>query len=199
MLKKILWGLLIFFAIGVGLYPYLYLLIDMSEGFLAGKSTEILSDQIWNITFHTHIYLGGLALLIGWTQFVKSIRTKKIHVHRTIGKIYILSVLISGVAGLHIAYYADGGIASQLGFSFLAAFWLFTTTMAYVAIRKKQIAKHRRWMIMSYSLTFAAVTLRLWIPILPPLLNIEFIEAYRIISWLAWVPNLGVGFWIGRK
>ena len=61
---------------------------------------ELLSDPIWNFQFYTHIYLGGIALIIGWTQFVKQLRTKNTGLDMTIGKIYILSVLISGIAGL---------------------------------------------------------------------------------------------------
>jgi hypothetical protein len=44
-------------------------------------------------------------------------------------------------------------------------------------------------MIRSFALTFAAVTLRLYLP-LAALLSINFVDAYRAISFLAWLPNL---------
>lgn len=46
-------------------------------------------------------------------------------------------------------------------------------------------------MIRSFALTFAAVTLRLYLPIaqLPPS---EFDAAYRAISFLCWLPSLVV-------
>ena len=44
-------------------------------------------------------------------------------------------------------------------------------------------------MIRSFALTFAAVTLRLYLPLVP-LLGISFVDGYRAISFLAWVPNL---------
>lgn len=68
--------------------------------------------------------------------------------------------------------------------------WLFTTIMAYTTIRKKKNKEHQKWMIRSYALCFAAVTLRLWMPILPAVFNLDFNEAYPIISWLCWVPNI---------
>ena len=52
-----------------------------------------------------------------------------------------------------------------------------------------QYATHRRWMIRSLSLTFAAVTLRLMLPMIP-LTGLAFVEGYRAISFLCWVPNL---------
>jgi hypothetical protein len=44
-------------------------------------------------------------------------------------------------------------------------------------------------MVRNYALTFAAVTLRLWL-ILFQVTEVEFIEAYISVAWLSWVPNL---------
>ena len=49
--------------------------------------------------------------------------------------------------------------------------------------------RHERWMIRSFSLTFAAVTLRLYIPI-GMIAGFPFNQAYVAIAWLCWVPNL---------
>ena len=44
-------------------------------------------------------------------------------------------------------------------------------------------------MIRSFALTFAAVTLRLYIPA-SQMAGIPFDTAYPVIAWLCWVPNL---------
>lgn len=190
-MKKISWFLFAFFAVGVGLYPVIYLFVDMRiAGLLATKSAELLSNNFWNTSFYLHIGFGGLSLLIGWIQFSKKFRTKHLQVHRLLGKVYVLSVIISGLAGLHIAVFATGGITAQAGFFLLAVFWLFTTSQAYMAIGARNIEQHEKWMIRSYALTFAAVTLRLWMPLLIGLAAMQFMEAYRLIAWLCWIPNL---------
>ncbi len=190
-LNKIVWVLFIILAIAIGLYPFIYLIVDMkSNGLLGSKSQELLSTAIYNVGFYTHIFLGALALLIGWSQFSKKWRLKNIKLHRTIGKIYVVAALLSGLAGLYIAFYATGGIETKLGFGILAVLWLTTTTVAFISIKNKKIIAHQKWMIRSYALCFAAVTLRLWMPILPAVFNLKFIESYSIISWLCWVPNL---------
>ena len=190
-LNKIVWVLFIILAIAIGLYPFIYLIVDMkSNGLLGSKSQELLSTVIYNVGFYTHIFLGALALLIGWSQFSKKWRLKNIKLHRTIGKIYVVAALLSGLAGLYIAFYATGGIETKLGFGILAVLWLTTTTVAFISIKNKKIIAHQKWMIRSYALCFAAVTLRLWMPILPAVFNLKFIESYSIISWLCWVPNL---------
>ena len=71
-------------------------------------------------------------------------------------------------------------------------------------IMRGRIADHRRWMIRSFSLVFAGVTLRLilgtytaaegsvhsWLP---------FHTVYMATAWLCWVPNLLIALWITRS
>jgi uncharacterized membrane protein len=189
-MKILGWAFFIFFSVTVGLYPLAYLLADMSYGLLASKSVELLQDNIWYTAFYQHIFLGAIALLIGWSQFSKRFRNKNSSAHRTLGKVYLIAVALSGTAGLFIALYATGGFISILGFSGLAIAWLFTSLQAYVAIRKKEIDQHQYWMIRSYALCWAAVTLRIWLPLFQFGFGMDFFIAYKIIAWLCWVPNL---------
>lgn len=189
-MKKLLWVLFILLAVSIGFYPLFYLFLDMSGGLLATKPLLLLESSLWNLAFYLHISFGGIALLVGWSQFSVSFREIRLKLHRYLGKLYVLSIIISGITGLYVAYYASGGLMSQLGFGSLALFWLFTTSWAYLTIRRKEIAQHRIWMMRSYAFTFAAVTLRFWIPFLVGVCSMDFIEAYRITSWLCWIPNL---------
>ena len=189
--SKIRYWVIAVFSIVIGLYPLIYLIVDMeSEGFLKSKPATILSNSLWRIAFFTHVYLGGISLLVGWSQFSKRIRGKRLKLHRLLGKIYVVCVLISAITGFYVALFANGGIVSQLGFSFLAIGWFYTTLKAYTTIKKSDVESHRKWMIRSYAFTLAAVTLRLWLPTLPLVLSISFEEAYIITSWLCWVPNI---------
>lgn len=189
-----------FFAIGVGLYPIFFaLLIPKTESLLGAKPIELIESVYYLPIFYTHIFLGGLALLAGFSQFFKSLRRKRLQLHRTLGKIYVVAVILSGIAGLIIAYFASGGLVAAVGFSALAVLWLYTTGNAYTSIRKKKIEAHQRWMIRSYALCFAAVTLRVYLP-LTQIAGIEFESAYRVIAWACWVPNLLVAeFYFIRK
>ena len=198
-LNGTLWFFFAFLAIGVGLYPLLYFFIDESQGLLSQKSPELLENMVWNTAFRLHIFLGGLTLLTGWSQFIESIRTNRLSLHRTLGKIYVLSVLISGISGLYIAFYATGGAIAQWGFGLLAVAWLITTYVAFSKIRKLELDAHKHWMIRSFALAFAAVTLRIYLPFMQAVLGMNFIDAYLIVAWLCWVPNLMVAEIIVRS
>ena len=146
------------------------------------------------------IYLGGIALLAGFSQFFKRLRAKRPGLHRALGKVYVFSVLLSGTAGFAIALHASGGFLASLGFACLAVLWLYTTVMAFTAIRENRLNSHQHWMIRSYALCFAAVTLRIYLPFLLGVIGLEFKYAYPLVAWLCWVPNAFVAeFAIIRK
>jgi hypothetical protein len=200
--NKIAWFFFAFFAIGVSLYPLLYgylAYIGLDEALRSRKTVALLANVVWNTGFYTHISFGGLALLVGWVQFSKRFRNANLKRHRTIGKIYMIAVLISGLAGLYIAFYATGGLVAKLGFVSLALVWLYTTSMAYQTIKNREVRRHEVFMIYSYAACFAAVTLRIWLPLLTAAFG-DFIPAYRIVAWLCWVPNIVFAyFWVKRK
>jgi len=191
-IKRLSWFLLIIvLAIIIGLYPAIYYMFDMhNKGLLQTKPAALFKNEVWHLLFYTHITFGAFAMLFGWPQFVANFRNRNLRAHRFIGKIYLLSVLLSGVAGLYIAYYASGGLISQIGFGFLAVAWLFTGLNAYRSILKLDIIAHQNWMVRNYSLTFAAVTLRIWLPLLQFAFHFDFFFAYPIVAWLCWIPNL---------
>jgi hypothetical protein len=54
-------------------------------------------------------------------------------------------------------------------------------------------------MLRNYSLTFAAVTLRIYLPLAAAIMHLSFIPSYRVISWLCWVPNLVVAEALVRR
>ena len=198
MTKKVLWILIVVLAITIGLYPSIYFFIDRKFGLLNSKSDELLANIFWNMSFYTHIIFGGIALLIGWTQFSARIRSNNLNIHKQIGKIYLIAVILSSIAGIYIGFFATGGLISSLGFISLGIIWFYTTLKAYLYIKHKQIEQHQRMMIYSYAACFAAVTLRLWLPLLTMLYG-DFVKAYLIVAWLCWIPNMIVANIIAKK
>ena len=197
--NKIAWAVFAFLAIGVGFYPVLYWVTSEPFGLLLGKAPALLENQLWNIGFYGHITFGGIALLTGWSQFSKKLRTRKLKLHRNLGKIYVISALISGVCAVYIGFHATGGWVASLGFIGLGLVWLYTTLKAYLSIRAKDLGLHQGMMIYSYAACFAAVTLRIWLPLLTMAFG-EFLIAYKIVAWLCWVPNMFFAyFWVRKK
>jgi uncharacterized membrane protein len=185
-------------AVFVGLYAFRYFFVDRNFGLLQLKTETVLTNPFWNIGFYSHIIPGGIALLIGWIQFNEKIRTKRLIWHRTIGIIYVSAALVSSIASIYIATYATGGIIATSGFMCLGLFWFYSTYKGYSSIIEKNINVHREMMIYSYAACLAAVTLRIYLPLLSFAFG-DFIKAYLLVAWISWVPNLVVAFYINKR
>ena len=156
-----------------------------------GLAPEMKLNFIANKPFvYGHIFASAVAMMLGPFQFSTALRQKWTRFHRWSGRAYLgIGVLVGGLCGLYMSVHAYGGVVAKLGFGGLAVCWLYSGLQAFLAIRRGAVAEHRRWMVRNFSLTFAAVTLRLYIPA-SMMAGIPFETAYPVIAWLAWVPNL---------
>lgn len=177
------WFLIMLLSVGVGGYA----LFHAATGFAYLPLTNPMFDP-WGL--RVHVAASGVAMLLGAFQFFKPLRRKAPLLHRWTGRVYILACVVGGLAGGVIALSSTAGPIAGWGFFMLAVFWVPFTLMAWVSAMRRDFNAHERWMIRSFALTFAAVTLRIYLPI-ASIINHGFpLEAYRIIAWAAWVPNL---------
>ena len=136
-----------------------------------------------------YAHIGGSlwALAIGPWQFTR-LRERAV-VHRWVGRSYLAGILVGGFGALALAPFAQTGTVASVGFGLLGILWITCTIAAVVRVRAGDRAAHRRWMIRSFALTLAAVTLRLYLPA-SVAAGLPFEIAYPAIAWLCWVPNL---------
>jgi uncharacterized membrane protein len=158
------------------------------------------SFRVRPLTVMAHTLFGPIALAFGLVNLLPAMRQRRRWTaHRWIGRTYLVSALVLSVAGLSLAFHAAGGTAARVGFALLAVLTLATIVQGYRFIRVRNVRQHREWMLRSYSLIFAAVTLRIWLPLLIIAYQGEFLPAYRWVAWVSWVPNLiFVECWIRR-
>ncbi|MEZ4799936.1 MAG: DUF2306 domain-containing protein [Flavobacteriales bacterium] len=175
-----------------------YVPMRFDVAFLKIKQSQV-QLPFYRVAFYVHVYTSMLALLAGFTQFNKKFRSNS-SVHRNVGKLYVAVILgLSGPSGFIMALFANGGFSSQIGFSLLAIFWMTSTLQAFRSAKNKDFIQHRNWMILSYALTLSAVTLRLWKMGIVWAFQPPPMDAYRIVAWLGWVPNLLVAFLLWKK
>jgi hypothetical protein len=140
----------------------------------------------------THVLVGPIALLLGPTQFFPGLREKYPQVHRWCGRAYVLACVVAGVGALATAPFASGGPIAGLGFAVLAALWVGTTLGAWRAAVRRRFRLHRLLMRFSFAMTFAAVTLRLQIPIGFALGYPSYSAMSVWLAYTSWVPNVMV-------
>ena len=183
----------------IALAPYITF---NSENFNNATARYVTESTLRYVGLFVHAFAGGIALLIGPFQFLDGFRKRRQNLHRWMGRIYLVSILIGGLSAFIIAPGMISGLVGEVGLLSLAVLWLWTGWNAYSSIRKGDVKSHREWMIRSFALTFAAATLRLWLGTLIatqlPFLQTKyagdfdalFVEVYRVVMWLCWVPNI---------
>jgi uncharacterized membrane protein len=176
-----------------------YFSLDTDIAFLRIKQWVIDSD-IWRVAFFTHVFTSCILLFAGFTQFYNPLKLRWRRLHQNMGRIYVIIILFfSGPGGFIMGLYANGGLLSQTAFVTLSLLWIFFTARAYVAIRKGQIVMHGNFMIRSYALTLSAITLRAWKYLLVLFFHPHPMDAYMVVAWLGFVPNLIVAEWLIRS
>jgi hypothetical protein len=191
-IQRVMWGTMTFCAMLLAAYAgSLLLLPSMREPFLQQLFVST------PVAIATHIGGSLVAILVGAAQASQGLRSRFLTAHRWFGRVYVVAVLIGGMAGIVLAVNSSGGPAAQAGFGSLAVCWIGSTLNAYRYILIGNKLAHGAWMIRSYGLTLAGVTLRLSLPLLEAA-GVEYETAYRVASWLCWLPNLLVAEWLIR-
>lgn len=130
-----------------------------------GMDKEVLG-RYWDVKWWLigHLSGGILALLLGPFQFWSYFRNRYRKLHRGMGKIYLIAILVASLLSIYMAWTISikTHFTWALSLQVLSFTWLATSFMAYRAIRKGRITQHREWMIRSYIVTFVFVAFR-WI------------------------------------
>ena len=181
--RRVFWGAGALLSIGVALFSYRYL-----PG-LAFGAPLILGNALSRPWLYLHITGAATALFIAPLQLAPSLRMRGRPWHRWLGRVYVIGCLLGGVGGFVSAFGSTAGPIATSGFATLAVLWIVANVMGWLRATQRRFAAHRRWMIYSFAMTFAAVTLRLYLPIFP-LLHLPFVDGYRAVAWVSWVGNL---------
>ncbi|WP_370120675.1 DUF2306 domain-containing protein [Streptacidiphilus sp. MAP12-33] len=174
-------------------YAARYLTLDPAVFFSRQRAVYLRHE----LPLAVHISGAVVAMATGPWQFSGRLRRRRPRLHRRLGVAYLLGCLVAGIGALLLAPIAYGGPVAGLGFAALAVAWLVTGAIGLRMILRRRVADHRRWMLRSFALTFAAVMLRLMLGVAGAL-HLDFRASYQAVAWLSWLPNLILAWWFTR-
>ena len=107
--------------------------------------------------FFLHIYTGTIALALGTLQIYKPLRSAYPNLHRWLGGLYVIFVLISAGTSLGLSPRLST-FGTDIGRQIGAVLWASFTILGVIAIRNSDIERHRRWMTRSYAFAYMGIT-----------------------------------------
>src|SRR5579884_1389524 len=142
--------------------------------------------------------------LLGAFQFAPGVRRSFPGFHRLSGRLVVLCGLTAGLSGLWMTRFILFSLPSQsmLLYSFRMLFgsvMVLSLVLGLVAILRRDVARHRAWMIRGYAIGpgagTQALTALIWMLIFGTLG-----EPYKdLLMGASWVINLAVAEWLIRR
>ncbi len=142
----------------------------------------------------SHITAGGGSLILGFVQFWPRLRSYSWKLHRMIGLLYLLAVLLSSICAVILAFTTAKQVNWAYAFSLQVwvTVWISATALAYYFALKKQFKLHQEWMVRSYLVTLAFIIsgLALKTPFIASLGS--FADISPSLFWMGWAVPLYV-------
>lgn len=143
---------------------------------------------------YLHIVPGLIYLLGAPVQLWRGFRERHIRVHRLLGRIILPAGIVSGVFALAFGIpFSFGGAFQSLATAVFGSWFLFCLVRGYAAVRAREIAQHRRWMIRAFAVGIGVGTIRIWIGSLIALADISINDVFAVAFWLGLGMNVVAG------
>jgi len=179
--------------------------LDRRDPFLAERPGEVARvDARFGAHLRMtllHVIPGGLFLLFAPLQFSGRLRRRHPEVHRWSGRVLLPLVIASSLGGLYFGILIPyAGPGESIPIALFGGLLLFAVVRAYRAIRARQVALHREWVIRVFAIAIAISTVRLVsIPLDLGLTPTGFRppELFIYSIWIGWLLTLGIAeLWI---
>lgn len=134
---------------------------------------------------YAHILPGVVYLLGAPLQLSRRFRGRHVTLHRRLGRVVIAAGVTSGVLAIVFGtLFAFGGPLETSATVVFGAYFVAALVTALVAIRKRDVIRHRRWMIRAFAIGLAIGTIRIWIGLF---------QGFGVLSLQ---DSLGPAFWL---
>ncbi|MGH3366082.1 MAG: DUF2306 domain-containing protein, partial [Nocardioidaceae bacterium] len=149
-----------------------------------------------------HVVGGTLYAVLGAFQFPTALRRQRRTWHRRMGRALVPLGLCAALSGLWLTLFYPllhhhGALLAVIRLTFGSAM-VASLVIAYTAIRRRDILRHRKWMIRAYALGLGVATQIFTLGFGEPVFGTGETSTALLIA-LGWVINLAVAEWAIRR
>jgi uncharacterized membrane protein len=141
-----------------------------------------------------HIVPGLIFLLGAPLQLSARFRRKHLTFHRRLGRLLIPAGMVAAIFALVIGLtHPFDGIVEGSATAVFGLWFLTCLTLAFVAVRRRDIAQHRRWMIRSFAVAIGIAGIRVWVGVLGAIQS----AVTDVVVMSPQQGTYGLAFWLG--
>jgi len=108
-----------------------------------------------------HLGGGAVGIVLGTLQFATQRWRRHAWVHRWVGRAYFAGMLVAMLGATALIPTSPAPMPIRVAFAATEAAWLVVASVGLLAIRRRQVELHRRWMVRAYLVTLAPVVFRI--------------------------------------
>ncbi len=150
-----------------------------------------------------HIFGATAYLLLGALQLWPSFRRRRPGWHRWTGRVLVPAGVAGGLSGMWMAAFSDLTTHDNATLMWLrllfGAVMVAGLVLGLLAIRRRDVRTHQRWMARAYAVAQGAGTQALFLGPYVALVGQPSGHPKAVVMGLAWVLNLAVAEWLVRR
>lgn len=185
--RRLIWSALVFLILVIVVFAVRRVITD-APNVVSGPVPDDGFDRRYSLhpaLAYIHI-LPGVVYLIGAPfQLNRRFRERHLDLHRKLGRVLISVGITAGVFAIVFgALFAFDGFFEASATMVFGVYFLAALTTALRAIRRRDVATHRRWMIRAFAVALAVGTIRVWVGL------------FQLFGVLSLRHSFGVAFWV---
>jgi uncharacterized membrane protein len=137
---------------------------------------------------YVHILPGVVYLVGAPLQLSRRFRKRHMTLHRRMGRVVLAAGITAGVFAIVFGtLFAFGGLFEASATVVFGAYFVTALVVAFVAIRGRDVTRHRQWMIRAFAIGLAIGTIRIWIGVFQVFGLLSFKNSFGVAFWLSFV------------
>jgi uncharacterized membrane protein len=137
---------------------------------------------------YVHILPGVIYLLGAPFQLSRRFRERHLTLHRRMGRVVLPAGVAAGVFAIVFGtLFPFGGLSEASATVVFGAYFISALVIALIAIKGRDVTRHRRWMIRAFAIGLAIATIRIWIGLFQVFGVLSFEHSFGVAFWLSFV------------
>ncbi len=147
-----------------------------------------------------HVVPGALFLFAAPLQLIPRFRSRRPGIHRRLGYVLLALAIPYAFTGIFFSIHEPVfGPLAALASGLAGAWFICCAVLAYLAIRKRDIERHREWMLRMLAVAYGIAAVRLSFLAIIAVFPIDVAAAGTLSFWVGWLISvLPTEWWIRR-